>query len=87
MGEPRTDHPAGGERLLAELTGEDARAAAFLSACVAGEVAEATVGDRIAAARALLEHAGRLPDLLGELAGGAELATGDDVASVVDALG
>ena len=62
------------------------RALTFLSACVEGEVADASVGDRIAAARALLEHAARQPDVLGELADAAGLASGDDVAVVLSVL-
>ena len=76
------------ERELAEITGDDVRLAArraftFLAACVDGEVAEASVGDRITAARSLLEHAARLPDLLGELA---DLASEDDVTAIIAVL-
>lgn len=74
-----------------EISGDDVRAAAhraftFLSACVDGDIPDADVGDRIMAARSLLEHAARLPDLLGELASVAELASEDDVAVVLSVL-
>lgn len=62
------------------------RAFTFLVACVDGEVADATVSDRIAATRSLLEHAARRPDLFGELAALADLASEDDVALIVTAL-
>jgi hypothetical protein len=77
--------------MLNEITGDDVRAAArraftFLAACADGQIAEATVSDRIMAARSLLEYAAKLPDLLGELASIAELASDDDVAVVLSAL-
>ena len=62
------------------------RALTFLSACVEGQVAEAAVSDQIAAARALLEHAAKQPDSLGELADVAGLASEDDVAVVLSVL-
>ena len=79
------------EQQLGELTGDDVRAAArravtFLAACVDGEIAEVTTSERIMAAQALLMHAARLPDLLGEVASLAELASEDDVALIVTAL-
>jgi hypothetical protein len=50
----------------------------FLSACVDGEIADATVADRIMAARGLLEHAAKVPRLFDELlAGVVELSEGD----------
>ena len=74
-----------------EISGGDARQAArrsfmFLTACVDGDVPDAKVGDRIMAARTLLEHAARLPDLLGELGSIADLASENDVAIVLSAL-
>ena len=59
------------------------RALAFLSDCVEGQVADATVSDRIAAARALLEHAAKQPDALAEIA---NFASEDDVAVVLSVL-
>ena len=74
-----------------EISGGDARQAArrsfmFLTACFDGDVPDAKVGDRIMAARTLLEHAARLPDLLGELGSIADLASENDVAIVLSAL-
>lgn len=91
MSETDDNERATDQFIANEIGGEDVRLAArhaftFLSACVEGQVAEATVGDRITAARSLLEHAARLPDLLGELASIAELASEDDVAMVLTVL-
>jgi hypothetical protein len=79
------------EQQLNQMTGDDMRAAArraftFLAACADGEIAEASTSDRIMAARTLLEHAARMPDLLGEVAALAEMASEDDVALIVTAL-
>jgi len=58
----------------------------FLTACVEGQIPEADVGDRITAARSVLEHAARRPDLMGELADIAGLASEDDVAVIATLL-
>ena len=91
MSNESAKQPTPEQQLANELTGDDARAAGrraftFLAACVDGEIAEATTSDRIMAARALLEHAARLPDLLGEVAALADLASEEDVALIVTAL-
>ena len=91
MSETDAGERAADQFIANEIAGEDVRLAArhaftFLSACVEGQIAEATVGDRITAARSLLEHAARLPDLLGELATFADLASEEDVAIVLTAL-
>jgi hypothetical protein len=91
MSETDADERAFVQIIGNEISGDDVRAAAhraftFLSACVDGEISDADVGDRIMAARSLLEHAARLPDLLGELASVAELASEDDVAVVLSVL-
>ncbi|MBA2595931.1 MAG: hypothetical protein H0V00_04815 [Chloroflexia bacterium] len=79
------------QQTMNDITGDDVRLAArraftFLTACVDGEIPEAKVGDRIMAARGLLEHAAKRPDLLGELAGIADLASEEDVAVVLTVL-
>ncbi len=60
------------------------RAFLFLSACIDGQVPEATVSDQVMAARAILEYAVRQPDLAGDLLG----LTGEEgVAAVISVLG
>jgi len=91
MSETTAKEPTIEQMIANEFGGDDVKAAArraflFLAACVDGEVPEAKVSDRIMAARSVLEHAARLPDLLGELADVAGLASVDDVAIVVAAL-
>ena len=70
----------------AELMAAVQSAVRFLTACVDGQVAGATVGDRIAAAKVILEHVARQPDLLSELAGMADKVREEDVVEVLAAL-
>ena len=58
----------------------------FLSACVDGEIADAQVADRIAAARGLLEHAAKVPRLFDELLTGVVGLSGEDVGVIASAL-
>ncbi len=62
------------------------KAFTFLSACVDGEVAEAKVGDRIMAARTLLEHSAKIPGLMGDLADLAGLASEEDLTVIAAVL-
>lgn len=90
MRETDAKDPTLGQLIESELNaGEDVQAAArralaFLLACVDGEITDATVGDRIAAARALLEYAARQPDPLADVAG---LVSEGDAVAVLSALG
>lgn len=91
MSDPIADEATADQRALDEMTGDDVRlaarrAVAFLSACVDGEITDASVSERITAARSLLEYAARLPDVIGDLAGIADLASEDDVAVILTAL-
>src|SRR5829696_5580450 len=58
----------------------------FLSACVDGEIADAKVPDRIMAARALLEHAVKVPRLFDELLTGVAELSGEDIGLIATAL-
>jgi hypothetical protein len=58
----------------------------FLSACVDGEIADATVADRIAAARGLLEHAAKVPRLFDELLTGVVELSDEDIGLMATAL-
>ena len=58
----------------------------FLSACVDGEIVDAKVSDRVAAARALLEHAAKVPRLFDELLTGVVELSGEDVGLIATAL-
>ena len=91
MSETEDDERTFDQMINNDISGEDVRQAArrsftFLADCVDGEIPDAKVGDRIMAARTLLEHAARLPDLLGELGSIADLASEEDVAIVLNAL-
>jgi hypothetical protein len=91
MPEDAAKQPALDQLIANDIAGDDVREAArrafiFLAACADGEIAEAKVSDRIMAARTILEHAARLPDLLGEVAALADLASEDDLALIVTAL-
>lgn len=89
----KTDSP---DAMLAELGINDTadaemhaavrNAVRFLTACVNGEFADVTVGDRIAAAKVILEHGAKRPDLLGELADMAGQAPDVDVAVLLEVL-
>jgi hypothetical protein len=70
------------------ITHEEVYAAArrafdYLTACIDGEIEDAKVVDKIWAARTLLEHSYRMPDLLGDIAG---LASEDDVSMIASAV-
>ncbi len=69
-----------------EMTTAVQRAVRFLTSCVDGQVDSATIGDRIAAAKVILEHAARQPDMLGELAGMVDKVREEDVVEVLAAL-
>lgn len=74
-----------------QLTEEEVRLAArkaftFLTACMDGEVAEAKVGDRIMAAKTLLEHSAKVPGLMGEIADLVGMASEGDLAAIVTVL-
>jgi hypothetical protein len=97
VGEPkRTEDPVTEETKADEfadnsITEEELVAAArrsflFLSACVDGEIPDAKVADRIAAARGLLEHAAKVPRLFDELLAGVVELSEDDVGLVAAAL-
>jgi len=58
----------------------------FLSACVDGEVAEANVAERIMAARGLLEHAAKVPQLFDQLLMGVDQLSGEDLGLIVSVL-
>jgi hypothetical protein len=58
----------------------------FLFACVDGEIADAKVSDRVAAARALLEHAVKVPRLFDELLTGVVELSDEDVGLIATAL-
>ena len=58
----------------------------FLSACVDGEIAEAKVTDRVAAARALLEHAAKVPRLFDELLTAVAELSEEDVGLIATVL-
>ena len=58
----------------------------FLRACVEGTMVDASVADRITAAKAILEHVAKRPDMLGELADMAGQVRDGDVAVLLDAL-
>ena len=62
------------------------RALAFLATVVDGEISEAKVSDQVQAAKAILDYAVKMPDLLGEVAELAGLASEDDVAVIITAL-
>jgi hypothetical protein len=74
------------EKADTELTAAVQSAVRFLAACVEGQIADAAVGDRIAAAKVILEHAAKQPDLLGELAGMAGTVRDEDVAVLLGVL-
>jgi hypothetical protein len=69
-----------------ELLSAARRSFLFLSACVDGEIADAKASDRVAAARALLEHAVKVPRLFDELLTGVAELSGDDVGLIATAL-
>jgi hypothetical protein len=74
-----------------QLSEDEVRLAArkaftFLTACVDGHVEDAKVGDRIMAARTLLEHSTKVPGLIGELADLTGLASEEDLAIVAAVL-
>jgi hypothetical protein len=58
----------------------------FLTSCVAGEIEEIKVGERIAAANALLQYATRRPDLLADLMNAVGLVGEGDVAATASVL-
>jgi hypothetical protein len=62
------------------------KAFTFLSACVDGQVEDAKVGDRIMAAKTLLEYSAKVPGLMGELADLAGLASEEDLAVIATVL-
>ena len=76
------DNSIGEEELLLAAR----RAFTFLSACVDGEIADAKVTDRIAAARGLLEHAAKVPRLFDELLTGVVDLSDEDVGLIATAL-
>ena len=59
----------------------------FLVACAQGEVEGITTGERIFAARAVLEHTARVPRLLNTILDTAGMLSGDDVDAIAVALG
>jgi len=69
-----------------ELLSAARRSFLFLTACVDGEIEDAKVADRIMAARALLEHAVKVPRLFDELLMGATELSEDDLGLIVTAL-
>jgi hypothetical protein len=69
-----------------ELLSAARRSFLFLTACVDGEIADAKVSDRIAAARALLEHAVKVPRLFDELLTGVAELSDEDVGLIATAL-
>jgi hypothetical protein len=58
----------------------------FLAACAQGEVEGITTGERIFAARAVLEHTARVPRLLNTILDTAGMLSGDDVDAIAAAL-
>ena len=69
-----------------EMLSAARRSFLFLTACVDGEIAEANVTDRVAAARALLEYAAKVPRLFDELLTGMVELSGEDVGLIATAL-
>jgi hypothetical protein len=69
-----------------ELLSAARRSFLFLSACVDGEIADAKVADRVAAARGLLEHAAKVPRLFDELLTGVADLSDKDVGLIATAL-
>jgi hypothetical protein len=69
-----------------ELLSAARRSFLFLSACVDGEIADAKASDRVAAARALLEHAVKVPRLFDELLTGVVELSDEDVDLIATAL-
>jgi hypothetical protein len=74
------------EAAAAELGAAVQSAVRFLRGCVEGTMADASVADSITAAKVILEHAAKQPDLLGELAGMATQVRDEDVAVLLEAL-
>ena len=68
-----------------ELLSAARRSFLFLSACVDGEIADAKVSDRVAAARGLLEHAAKVPHLFDELLTGVVELSDEDVGLIASA--
>jgi hypothetical protein len=62
------------------------RAFTFLTACAQGEIEGITIGERIYAARAVLEQAARVPRLMNVLLEGAEALSEDDLTVIAAAL-
>ena len=62
------------------------RAFTFLTACADGEISGITTGERIYAARAVLEQAARVPRLMNMLMEGAGLLSDEDVMTIAAAL-
>ena len=69
-----------------ELLSAARRSFLFLSACVDGEIADAKVSDRIAAARGLQEPAAKVPRLFDELMTGVVGLSDEDVGLIATAL-
>jgi hypothetical protein len=69
-----------------ELLSAARRSFLFLSACVDGEIADAKVADRVAAARGLLEHAVKVPRLFDELLTGVADLSEDDLGLIATVL-
>jgi hypothetical protein len=58
----------------------------FLTACAEGEIPGITTGERIYAARAVLEHTARVPRLMNTLMEGVGLLGDEDVMTIAAAL-
>jgi hypothetical protein len=91
MSEAEAEEQALDQFIAENITRDDIHAAArrlftFLTACVDGQIPEAKVSDQILAARSILEYAARMPDLLGEIAEVAGLASDEDVAMIASVL-
>jgi hypothetical protein len=84
--EAEADEFAGNSISEEELLSAARRSFLFLSACVDGEIAEAKVTDRVAAARALLEHAAKVPRLFDELLTGVAELSEEDVGLIATVL-
>ena len=86
MGETEADELTDNAISEEELRSAARRSFLFLSACVDGEIADAIVSDRIAAARGLLEHAAKVPRLFDELMTGVVELSDEDVGLIATAL-
>jgi hypothetical protein len=84
--EPKADEFADDSISEVELLLAVRRSFLFLSACVDGEIADAKVADRVAAARGLLEHAVKVPRLFDELLTGVADLSEDDLGLIATVL-